>query len=382
MASLTTIPSELLSQIYNSLSTISDVINLSLTSHHFNHHLRSSNRLPTLFAAAEREFGPLEDITQLLTYNASQLAHIKRKPQQSYALLRQMIRVGAVAKKIEELYPARRWADNYLERRSLTIDESWRLRRAVYRYWLYCEAFQNRNYMRSTRQIPQIVEERAQLLRSWTTEELIEIEDLRTILENIVSDDLCPTDGAAQRSFNQHCDFSGVRYNHLHQPYNQFRSWNSWPPDAYTNQALAQSRPSTSSLFHNHFSDLKRQSSADLPIPQRRKLEMTGWGDEISQYYTIQSVMKLNPAQILHMHENAVTRLDVESYITNHCDGGEWFWDNGQTWLDTWSLVLYKRGEAPADVRGAVLDGEAGITSAEGRAWLGGDDGVEGRVCS
>ncbi len=169
MASFDDIPSELLSQIYNSLSTISDVINLSLTSHHFNHHLRSSNRLPTLFAAAEREFGPLEEITQLLTHNASQPAHSIRKPQQSYALLRQMIRVGAVAKKIEALYPARRWADNYVERRVLTSEESWRMRRALYRYWLYCEAFQNRNYTRSTRHIPQIVEERAQLLRSWTT---------------------------------------------------------------------------------------------------------------------------------------------------------------------------------------------------------------------
>lgn len=169
MASLTTIPSELLSQIYNSLSTISDVMNLSLTSHHFHHHLRNSKRLPTLFAAAEREFGPLVDIAQLLTYNSSQPAHVLRRPQQSYALLRQMIPVGAVARKVEELYPARRWADNYVERRSLSSDEAWRLRRAVYRYWLYCEAFQNINYTRITRQLPQVVEERAQLLRSWTT---------------------------------------------------------------------------------------------------------------------------------------------------------------------------------------------------------------------
>jgi len=169
MASLTAIPSELLSQIYNSLSTISDVLNLSLTSHHFHYHLRSSNRLPILFAAAERELGPLEDIAQLLTYNTSQPAHIRRKPQQSATLLRQMIRVGDVAKKIEELYPSRRWTHNFLERRILTGDETWRLRRAIYRYWLYCEAFQNRNYTRSTRQIPQIVEERAQLLRSWTS---------------------------------------------------------------------------------------------------------------------------------------------------------------------------------------------------------------------
>ena len=173
MASLTSLAPELLAQIYNSLSTVSDVISLSLTCHHLHYTLRSSQRLPTLFAAAEREFGPLDDIAQLLTYNASQPAHAKKTPQPSIVLLRQMIRVGNVARRIEELYPSRRWVDNYVQRRSLTANESWRLRRAVYRYWLYCEAFQNRNFTRGLRQIPQVVEERAQLLRTWTTGEIV-----------------------------------------------------------------------------------------------------------------------------------------------------------------------------------------------------------------
>jgi len=92
-------------------------------------------------------------------------------------------------------------------------------------------------------------------------------------------------------------------------------------------------------------------------------------------------MMKLNPAQILYMLEHCVTKPDVESYIINHCDGGEWFWDNGQTFLDTWSLVLYKRGEAPAEVRNAILDGNAGITSAGRRAWSDRDDGEEVEPC-
>ena len=52
---------------------------------------------------------------------------------------------------------------------------------------------------------------------------------------------------------------------------------------------------------------------------------MTGWGDEISQYYVVQSMMKLSPAQIIHMQERAVTKLDVETYVLDQCDGGEWF---------------------------------------------------------
>lgn len=171
--SLTDLAPELIHHIYNSLSTISDVINLSITCHRLNFLLRHSQKLPTLFAAAEREFGPIDDIAQLVTHNTSQAVHIKREPPPSYALLRQMIKIGSVAKKIEEIYPSRRWQTDFLNRRSLSPHECYSLRRAVYRYWLYCEAFQNRLCIRSQRLLPHLVEERAQLLRSWTTGEQV-----------------------------------------------------------------------------------------------------------------------------------------------------------------------------------------------------------------
>lgn len=160
---------ELVHHIYNNLSTISDVINLSITCRRLNFLLRHSQKLPTLFAAAEREFGPIEDIAQLVTYNTSQAVHIKREPAQSYALLRQMITIGSVAKKIENIYPSRRWQTDFLSRRSLTNEEAYTLRKAVYRYWLYCEAFHNRSCLRSQRLLLHIVEERKQLLRLWST---------------------------------------------------------------------------------------------------------------------------------------------------------------------------------------------------------------------
>lgn len=167
--SLNNLAPELVHHIYNSLSTISDVINLSITCRRLNCLLRHSQKLPTLFAAAEREFGPIEDIAQLVTFNTSQAVHIRREPQPSYALLRQMIKIGSVAKKFEEIYPSKRWQTDFLNRRSLTAHEGYFLRRAVYRYWLFCEAFQNRSCVRSQRLLPHVVEERAQLLRTWTT---------------------------------------------------------------------------------------------------------------------------------------------------------------------------------------------------------------------
>lgn len=169
MASLTDLAPELVHNIYNNLSTISDVINLSITCRRLNFLLRNSQKLPTLFAAAEREFGPIEDIAQLVTYNTSQAVHNKRDPTQSYTLLRQMIKIGSVAKKIENIYPSRRWEADYMSRRCLTNEEAYSLRRAVYRYWLYCEAFHNRSWSRSQRLVMQAMEERTQLLRLWTT---------------------------------------------------------------------------------------------------------------------------------------------------------------------------------------------------------------------
>ena len=160
---------ELISHIFHALYSINDVVNLSLTCRHLNHLLKHSQKLSTLLFAAEREFGPAHDIMQLVTFNAAQPAYVQRQPPLTYALLRQMIKVGSVAQKFVEIYPERRWQDNFLERRSLTSEEEWKVRRAIYRYWLYCEAFQTRFYTRATRMLPHVIEERSQLLRGWTT---------------------------------------------------------------------------------------------------------------------------------------------------------------------------------------------------------------------
>ena len=184
------------------------------------------------------------------------------------------------------------------------------------------------------------------------TEELTEIEDVRLVIEDIVSTDLCPTDGAARADFNTNCDFSDVRFTNRHTG-----SWNSWPPDSFSSSHIV------SSLFHSHQNERALSAHLDLPIAQRRKLEMAGWGDDISQYYVVQAMMKLNPAQIMYLHEHVTRKQDIEKWLFEHV-GEDWFWDNGQTWFDTWRLVLYKRGEDLGQIRDAILDAEIGITAA------------------
>lgn len=160
---------ELIHHLYNSLTSISDVIHLSSTCKRLQNLLPRSQKLQTLFYAAEQEFGPLQDVTQLLTYNASQPVHLRRYPQQSYALLTRIVQVGRVAKQIEQIYQVKRWEEDFINRRSLTDRERVKIRRAVYKYWLYCDAFHNKTWTRSHRMLPHFVEERAQLLRTWTT---------------------------------------------------------------------------------------------------------------------------------------------------------------------------------------------------------------------
>lgn len=197
-------------------------------------------------------------------------------------------------------------------------------------------------------------------------DELSEIEDIRLILEDLISTDLCPTDSMVRKWFHNRCDFSDVRWQqqrltsfqrqltHLQQGCN----WSSWPPDRYRPYAPAHLVPS--SYFHSHRDDSQAQSRADVPVPQRRKMEMCGWGDDISQYYVVQSMLKLNPAQLMYLYENVWLKEGIEGYIDGEI-GGEWFWDNGQTWTDTWALVLARRGWDLELVEAAIDKGLAGI---------------------
>lgn len=87
---------------------------------------------------------------------------------------------------------------------------------------------------------------------------------------------------------------------------------------------------------------------------------MRGWGDDIEQYYVVESMLKLNPGQIMYLYENITTKEGVERYIEIEI-GSEWFWDNGQTWVDSWTAVILRRGWDPDVVVTAIEDGKVGI---------------------
>lgn len=89
-----TLPTEITTHIFLSLPNISSAIALASTCFRFHHVFLSSKRLLILNEAAEKEFGPVDDIVQLVTHNASQPAHVKRDVPLSDALIRQIVKIG------------------------------------------------------------------------------------------------------------------------------------------------------------------------------------------------------------------------------------------------------------------------------------------------
>lgn len=203
--------------------------------------------------------------------------------------------------------------------------------------------------------------------KQFCADELFEIQDIRNVLCDIIAADLCPSYGDVERWVRENCDFNRTQYQqqntscllyHQTPPHLRNANWNSWPPDRYSSRPYAHSY--ASSFFHSFHDDYKTVTKSNIPIPQRRKTEMRGWGDDLEQYYVIESMLKLNPGRLMYLYENVATREGVERYIEEEV-GSEWFWDNGQTWMDSWAAVLVRRGLDLSAVTMAIADGKAGI---------------------
>lgn len=323
-------------QVFRQCSSISSAINLSLTCRRYYHLLRTSQKIPVLFAIAERVWGPLEDVYQLLTYNTIQPAHIKRTPGLSFALLVQVSRIGRVAAWYEEQYPRFRWdADRALFRRGLTPHEAFALRRAIYRTWLYSVAFHNASATRTVRMIPALVSDRCQLLRTWTTAELLEVEDIRGVLESMVAN-ICPSNGEVY--------------------------WRRGgdPLSTYLHSSVARAPAIRNlSLFYDSRSDSMPEATHN-PAAETRDQTMDGWGDEIEQYHILSDVLKLTPAQIMHLYNAALMKEDVLGFVEERV-GAHWFWNNGESMLHAWILVMHGRGVPVQEMREKVFCGLAGV---------------------
>lgn len=341
---LANLPTELLQHVFLSCSSIADVLSLSETCHRFHKIFGASQKLAILQQAAEAQIGPLDEAIQLVTHNDSQAAHLHRKVPFSLALLRQVMAVGRVATRWEEIYPIKKWKHNFEDRRVLTCSERFRVRRAIYRLWLYDKAFHTRTHPRFSRKHRAVVLERAELLHNWSTAELAEMEDVRQIIRDVLQNHVCPSNGTIQRKFRK-------RFPETDQQL-MFNIHLNYPPS-----------PPAPSQFQQQFYAVHQTSPSNkycskYAATAQHELGAEGWGDEIPHYYVVEDMLKLDPGQILWLRDNAPLKGQVETFVRGL---GEWFENNGETLAPTLEWVVKERGGDVEEMREGIEENELGV---------------------
>lgn len=337
MRLLTDLPAEIILEIYGSCCSIHDVLSLSQTCRRLHALLPPSNKLSVLLSVAEIHAGPIFDVVQLLTANDAQAAYEIRQPSISYSLLRDIISVSQTAQEWQEIYPRKKWDEKYADRRVLDPAEQHSLRRAIYRLWLFSQAFHNRNYPRESRLHPTTIAQRCRLLRAWSTEELAEIEDFRAIMRSVLESTLLGNDDlhwelepAFPRRYHQSGDFPLTSRSH----------WNS------------------TTALKNGF-----QTSYDdgdsVHCAQASGFGMYGWVDDVTRFYVVEDLMKLDPEQVLWLREEVYMNVQVPPHVAPL--GEEWFVNNGETFAQTFETVMADRGEDAQEIRERIARGDLGI---------------------
>lgn len=351
---------ELLVRIFDHLVTVKDVLSLGATCHHLHDIQTSSQQLRFFENAAERQYGPLEDAVQLLTQNDSQAVHISRTVKFSFALLKQIVHVGTVAEKWADIYPFKKWKDDFESRRLLTYEERFRVRRAIYRVWLYGRAFHTAFHPRETRLYPLSMRSRAELLYNWSSQELSEIADIHWVIRDVLSHNVCPSNGTVTRKFvNRHGDDAArqlvFNLTNIHLNFPPPHA----PPPAYcpANSGHFAAPPPNELFFHSptFASSTTRTKAYHLGRYGGADAGAEGWGDNLGHYYVVQDMLKLDPEQILWLKERKMCRSQVLDWVRGL---GEWFENYGDTWSETMNFVLSERDEKDDEGAGIVLDEE------------------------
>lgn len=343
MCLLTDLPAETLLGIYSSCSSVIDVLNLSQTCRRLHALLPSSQKLSVLLSVAETQAGPVFDIVQLLTAKDVQAAHETREPSMSYHLLRDILSIAQTAQEWQEIYPREKWDEKYADRRTLNPEEQYALRRAIYRLWLFSRAFHNSRYPRESRLHPIRITERCRFLRAWSTEELAEIEDFRGIMRSVL-------ESAILRQEDLYWERESVS--------ERFHRKQCICPLA--SQSYLNSVRTLKNAFHTSNDD---RVSVNQRLHGMQSLGFQagvhGWADDITRFYALEDLMKLDPEEVLWLQANAYLHLQVPDQIGSM--GEEWFINNGETFAHTFGMVMADRGEDAQEIQERIARGELGI---------------------
>ena len=203
------------------------------------------------------------------------------------------------------------------------------------------------------------------MLHNWTTDELAEMEDVRSVMRELVRG-ICPSNGSIQRKFKKRFpdDGGGLLGFNIHLNY---------PPPSPTNANTV--RGGIEEQFHSYLGHGVAEAKA---VPGRavkfaaggglHDMGAEGWGDDVLHYYVVEDMLKLDPGQILFLREHlGMGGWDIGSsgrkdMVKGFVYGlGEWFENNGETFGQTLELVVTQRGENVEEFKEDVLERERGV---------------------
>ncbi|KAL9033727.1 MAG: hypothetical protein Q9214_007375 [Letrouitia sp. 1 TL-2023] len=369
------LPTETLLQILYALTSVPDVLALTLTSRRLYSLLSlPAHRLQILFSAASRSIGPLQPAIFLVTHTTSQPSHLRRPyPPHSLTLLQQLLAVGAVANAWADIFPFMHWRGPHSAyRRFLTPDEREKVRGAVYRTWEYDLAFHNDACLRTQRNIPYSVSARAAFVRQWPSAQLREMASLQRIFRCVLECHVVPSNAVARAQFKERYGGGG---DEAQQPEVLLVGGEALYSIRlhHQQQQFGAKHPHCTQYIHSATALAGRWNKAAAAQEVYQ-----GWGDEVTHYYLIEDVLKLHPKQILQLFRRAVGEEEPvlrgfkgggeqQRYGNGHGNGavetflagmGEWFYNNGETMAETIACVLEDRGEEDVEGGGGGIVGD------------------------
>ncbi len=212
---------EILQRIYE-YTELGDLVHLAQTSRR-NYRAFLGRRMPLLERAMHNSYSPLPSLLKLAISNEpekwrkpigtelrtnlilNRIISVGNAPKYTLDLLKKMVVYGRVAERWTELYPRLRWRFASDDRRLLYNNEKQRLRGAIYHHWTYTSLFHSRIYTQYSPDPPSpasFEDPRHRLLRTYSTTDFIQLSEYLAHVELLVELDLYPSNFVIQEQYS------------------------------------------------------------------------------------------------------------------------------------------------------------------------------------
>lgn len=270
--SITDLSTELLQKIYD-YSELQDLLSLARTSRR-TYRVYLGRRMHHLEQGLHNSYSPLPSLLKLVLSNEpdksrkpigteirinlilDRIIQAGAKPKLTLEHMKKMVEYGRIAERWTELYPRLRWRFGSDNRRLLHPHEKQRLRKAIYHHWSYTTLFHSRVFTQYSPDPPSPAthdDPRHRLLRTYSTVEHVQLSEFLAHVEQLVEIDLYPSNSIVQE-----------HYSH------------SLPP---------------------------------------RALAKIAWGEGNEYRRLVRDIMKLSPADLLHLVENTTTKTERLDFL-------------------------------------------------------------------